>query len=53
MQSNFPVHENIMYNQQNPNANQTPIPTCLSMPSLAASLCTDYDNSYLSLFSES
>jgi hypothetical protein len=52
MQSNFPVHENIMYNQQNPHAKQTPIPPYLSMPPLAASLSTDYDNSYLSLFPE-
>jgi hypothetical protein len=53
MQSNFPVRESIVYNQQNPHANETPIPPSLSMPSLAASLGTDPDNSYLSMFPES
>lgn len=53
MQSNFPVHENIMYNQQNAHANQTPIPPSLFMPSLAASLGTDSDSSYLNLVPES
>jgi len=42
-----------MYNQQNPYANQTPVPPSLSMPLLAASLGTDSDNSYLNLFPES
>jgi hypothetical protein len=59
MQSHFPVHENIMYNQQNPSSpssssalysNQTPVPPRFSIPSPAASLATDSDNSYLDLF---
>jgi hypothetical protein len=58
MQSHFPVHENIMYNQQDPSfpscsstlhSNQTPIPPRLSTPSPAASLGTDTDSSYLDL----
>lgn len=61
-QSHFAVHENSMYNKQNPSfpsstsnfySNQTPIPWLLSIPSPVASLVTDCGSSYVDLFPES